>query len=217
MLCKNSYYYKKGNYFTKESIWEYNAIMLKIQVILGSTRQSRFGEKPAQWIFEELKKQSDLEVELLDLRDWRLPFFDEPKSPATSGGEYTNELAAKWADKIGEADGYVIVTPEYNHGYSAVLKNALDYVYKQWNNKPVAFLSYGGTSGGTRAVQQLRQVVIELQLIPIRQGVHIPLYWTQLDEKGNLKTETFQPQVDLMIPQLLSFAKLLKKGREEKG
>ncbi len=188
---------------------------MKVQVIIGSTRQKRFGEQPAQWIFSELKKQKGLDVELLDLRDWPLPFFDEPMSPSTSGGKYTNELAAKWADKIGEADAYVIVTPEYNHGYSAVLKNALDYVYKQWNNKPIAFVSYGGIAGGTRAVQQLRQVAIELQMTPIRAGVHIPLYWTQLDEKGRLKTEHLQSQADAMIPQLIWYATLLKKGREE--
>lgn len=187
--------------------------MIKIQVILGSTRQGRFGEKPAKWVVEELKKQKDIEVELIDLRDWPLPFFDEPLSPAASNGKYTNDLAAKWADKIGEADGYIMVTPEYNNGYSAVLKNALDYVYKQWNTKPVAFVSYGGISGGIRAVQQLRQIVIELQLIPLRPGVYIPFARTHLDEDGNLKTEQLQPQLDALIPHLIFYAKLLQKGR----
>lgn len=188
--------------------------MIKIQVILGSTRQKRFGEQPAQWIIDELQKQEDVEVEFIDLRDWPLPFFNESISPAFNKGIYENELAAKWAKKVAEGDGYVFVTPEYNHGYSAVLKNAIDYVYKEWNQKPVAFVSYGGTAGGTRAVQQLRQVAIEVQLTPIRQGVHIPLYWEHLDEKGQLKKEAFQQQVDLMIPQLLWYTRLFKK--EEK-
>ncbi|HEX7042669.1 MAG TPA: NAD(P)H-dependent oxidoreductase [Patescibacteria group bacterium] len=187
--------------------------MLKIQVIIGSTREGRFGDKPAKWIASYLKEKEDVEVELIDLRDWPLPFFNEPVSPASSDGKYTNELAAKWAEKIGEADGYIIVTPEYNHGYPSVLKNALDYVYKQWNKKPVSFLSYGGMSGGTRAVQQLRQVVIELQLVPIRQSIHIPFFRKQLDESGNLKPDTLISQADPMIEQLMWFANLLKSGR----
>lgn len=194
----------------------YDMFMVKIQVILGSTRQGRFGEQPAKWITEELQKQKDIEVELIDLRDWPLPFFNESVSPAYNQGKYENELAAKWAKKIGEGDGYIFVTPEYNHGYSAVLKNAIDYVSKEWNQKPAAFVSYGGIAGGTRAVQQLRLVVLELQMTPIRQGVHIPLYWDHLDEKGQLKTDEYQYQVDLMIPQLVWYTKLFKKAREEK-
>ncbi len=147
--------------------------MLKIQVIIGSTRENRFSEKAASWIFEEAKKRPELEVELVDLRDYDLPFFDQPMSPKMSDGKYTNEIAKKWADKIGEADGYIIVSPEYNHGYSAVLKNALDWVYKEWNQKPVGFVSYGGV-GGARAVEQLRLVAIELQLMPIHTSINIP-------------------------------------------
>ena len=188
---------------------------MKIQVIIGSTREGRFGDKPAKWIYALLKKQPGVDAELVDLRDWPLPFFNQPKSPATSNGVYVNDpLAEKWANKIGEADGYIIVTPEYNHGYSAVLKNALDYVYKQWNNKPVGFVSYGGISGGTRAVQQLRQVAIELQLVPIRAGIHFPLYWTMQDEKGNLKTESYEKSADAFLKQLLWFANVLKTARE---
>lgn len=191
--------------------------MIKIQVIIGSTRQQRFGDKPAKWIFEELKKKEGIEAELIDLRDWQLPFFDEPVSPgmfAMTKKDYVNELAKKWAKKVGEADGYIIVTPEYNHGYSAVLKNALDYVYNEWNNKAVSFLSYGGVSGGTRAVQQLRQVVIELQMHPIRNSVHIPLYWTQLDEKGNLKTDSLKDSANAMIDQLIILTKTLKAAKQ---
>lgn len=193
----------------------YDGFMVKLQVIIGSTRQNRFGEKPAKWIFEELKKKEGIEAELIDLRDWPLPFFDEPVSPLMSEGKYVNELAPKWAKKIEEADGYIFVTPEYNHGYSAVLKNAMDYVYKEWNKKPVAFVSYGAVAGGTRAVQQLRQVAIELQMVPIRAGVHIPNFWTLLDEKGNIKTETLQDNADIMIDQLLWWTKALRTAREQ--
>lgn len=190
--------------------------MLKIQVIIGSTRQGRFGEQPARWLFELLKKKG-VEAELIDLRDWPLPFFDEPVSPSMMQmmkKDYTSELAKKWAKKIEEADGYLIVTPEYNHGYPAVLKNALDYAYSEWNNKPVGFLSYGGISGGTRSVQQLRQVVIELQMVPIRNGVHIPMYWTQLDDKGKLNMDTYKEGAENLLNQLISWAKSLKPIRE---
>ncbi|HXS15242.1 MAG TPA: NAD(P)H-dependent oxidoreductase [Candidatus Saccharimonadales bacterium] len=188
--------------------------MVKIQLILGSIRQGRFGEQPAKWIFEELKKQEGVQAEFIDLRDWPLPFFDEPVSPAYNQGKYANELAAKWAKKVGEADGYIIVTPEYNHGYPAVLKNALDYVYNEWNNKPVAFVSYGGIAGGTRSVQQLRQVAIELQMVPVRAGIHIPFYWNQLDADGKLKTEGHEEGIKAMFGQLISFAKALKTLRK---
>lgn len=192
--------------------------MVKIQVIMGSTRQGRFVEQPARWIFEKLKKREDVDAELIDLRDWPLPFFDEPVSPGTMimlKKDYVNELGKKWAMKIGEADGYLIVTPEYNHGYPAVLKNAIDYVYNEWNNKPVGFLSYGGSAGGTRSVQQLRQVAIELQMMPIRNGVHIPMYWTQLDEKGNLKTDSYNDNAENLLNQLILWTKSLKTIREK--
>lgn len=175
----------------------------KIQIIIGSTRQNRFGDKPAQWILNKLKNRTDIEVELVDLRDWSLPFFDEAISPLMNGGQYTLELAQKWADKVGEASGYIIVTPEYNHGYPAVLKNALDYVYPEWNNKPVAFVSYGGV-GGARVVEQLRQVALGLKMIPIYNAVHIIAFWTLLDQSGNLKTESLEKNADDMIEQLIS-------------
>ncbi len=112
--------------------------MLKIHVIIGTTRQNRFSEKPAYWITEELKKKENVEVELVDLRNYSLPFYNESVSPAmfdVTKHEYADEIAKKWTQKVAEADGYVIVTGEYNHGYPAVLKNAIDYVYKEWNKK----------------------------------------------------------------------------------
>jgi|SRR3989344_964053 len=98
---------------------------IKIKVIVGSTRQGRFSEKPAQWIFEETKKLEGVEAELLDLRDYQMPFFDDPMSPSMAKGQYSNEVVKKWANKINEGDAFIIVTPEYNHGYSAVLKTLL--------------------------------------------------------------------------------------------
>src|ERR1700746_3250627 len=148
--------------------------MTTISVIVGSTRQGRFSEKPAQWILQHLKKRSDVDARLLDLRDFPMPFFDPPVSPATPGrAPYEHEVVKRWTAAIAESDGFVFVTPEYNYGPAAVLKNALDWVYPEWNRKAACFVSYGGM-GGARSVQQLRETAIELQLAPIRSSVHIP-------------------------------------------
>src|SRR5579884_661034 len=147
--------------------------MLKIKVIIGSTREGRFADKPACWIFNELKKREGVEVELLDLRDFDLPFFNESKTPSSITEPYQNEVVKRWTAKIAEADGFVMVTPEYNHSFSAVLKNAIDWVYKEWNKKAVAFVSYGSVMGG-RSIEQLRLVAVEVQMAPVRAAVHIP-------------------------------------------
>jgi len=149
--------------------------MATISVIVGSTRQGRFSEKPAKWIFEHLKKRESLHARLLDLRDYPMPFFDQPLTPAMPGRpDFQHEVVQKWTAAIAQSDGFVIVTPEYNYGTSAVLKNALDWVYPQWHRKAVGFVSYGSAMGA-RAVQQLRETAIELQLAPIRSSVHIPV------------------------------------------
>ena len=120
---------------------------LKIKIIVGSTRANRFSEKPSQWIYELAKQRADLDVELLDLRDYALPFFEEAFPPGYAKDNYDNPIVIKWREKIREADGFILCTPEYNHGYPAVLKNALDYVYHVWGRKAVAFVSWGGTGG----------------------------------------------------------------------
>ncbi len=191
---------------------------VKIKIIIGSTRQNRFSEHPARWINEEAKKVAGAEVELLDLRDYPLPFFNEPVSPAMVKGDYSNEIVRKWARKIAEADAYIIATPEYNHGCPAVLKNALDSIYQEWNNKPVGFVSWGGAAG-VRSVEQLRQVAIELQMAPIRNAVHISSFWTLLDESGQLKPGAFDSlkgSAEIFFNQLMWWAEALKKARENK-
>lgn len=149
---------------------------MKIQVIVGSTRQGRVGEKVATWVMEQTKKVAGAEFELLDLRDYPLPFFDESVSPSSIKEPYTNPAVVKWTKKISEGNAYLVITPEYNHGYPAVLKNALDYVYKEWAGKKIGFVGYG-TVGAVRAIEQLRQVVIELQMIPVKAAVHILKFW----------------------------------------
>ncbi len=200
--------------------------MLKIQVIIGTTRQNRFSEKAASYIYQEAKKRKEIEVELVDLRDYPLPFYDEPVSPAMfemTKHEYTNEVAKKWTNKIGEADGYIIVTAEYNHGYPAVLKNALDYIFKEWNRKAVGFVSYGN-AGGARAVEQLRQVVIELQMVPIRNSIHIPseIYLAVMNEKIPVNPQLFRSLREGRADRVVAFlnelswtAEALKSAREK--
>ena len=188
---------------------------IKIQIILGSTRQKRFSEKPGKWIFDLVKNKADIEAELLDLRDYPLPFFDEPAPPSKLNGKYSSDVATQWVKKIAEADGYILVTPEYNHGYPAVLKNALDYPYFEWNNKPVAFVAYG-CGGARRAVGQLREVVAELKMQALEEAVHIAQFWKYLDEKGNLNTETFNEAAIQMIDKLIITARELKDTRKQK-
>jgi NAD(P)H-dependent FMN reductase len=162
---------------------------LKIKVIVGSTRPNRFSEKAAQWIVDLASQRTEFEVERLDLRDYPLPHFEEALPPGLAKDGYTNPVVVKWRDKIREADGFIICTPEYNHGYPGVLKNALDYVYYAWARKAVAFVSWGG-AGGARCVEQLRAVAIELDMAPTRAAVHIPNPWfikdmSEIDTEGN--------------------------------
>jgi NAD(P)H-dependent FMN reductase len=196
---------------------------MKIQVILGSTRQNRFGDKPAHWIYGELQKIEGIDAELLDLRDYPLPFFDEPITPIMSAGKYSNKDVQKWADKIKEADAFIIVTPEYNHGYPAVLKNSLDSIFQEWNKKPVGFIGYGN-AGGARAIEQLRQVVIELQMVPIRNAIHIPaeVYLAVMKEKVPVNPELFSPlrksmrgdRVELFLNELIWTCRAMKTARD---
>jgi NAD(P)H-dependent FMN reductase len=143
-----------------------------IGIVIGSIREGRFGEKPAHWIHELSKQRADISVELIDLRDHPMPLFSEPMSPAWA--PVKNEAARHWGEKLGSLDGLIVVTPEYNHGPSAALKNAFDYAYKEFVRKPIAFVGYGSV-GAARAIEQLRLVAVELQMTPVRHAVHIGL------------------------------------------
>lgn len=196
---------------------------IKLKIIIGSTRKNRFSEKPAHWIFDEAKKITGVEAELLDLRNYPLPFFDEPVSPSYAKEPFENEIVKQWTAKIKDGDAFIVVTPEYNHGYPAVLKNAMDYVFKEWHNKPIGFIGYGSV-GGARSIEQLRQVVIELQMTPIRTAIHIPsqVYMAVMNQPLPVNPELFVPlrqgpadKVEQFLTQLISSAKVLKAGREQ--
>lgn len=144
--------------------------MSNVQVIVGSTRSNRVGPTIAQWFVNQVSERPDATYELVDLADWRLPLLDEPYP--TRMGKYQHAHTKAWSKKIAAADGYVIVTSEYNHGYPVSLKNALDYLYSEWNDKPVAFVSYGW-GGGTLSVEQLKQVVANLRMKVVEPQLHI--------------------------------------------
>jgi NAD(P)H-dependent FMN reductase len=182
----------------------------RILVIIGSTRQNRFGETVATWFMTRAAERTDMTFTVVDLRDWKLQYYDRPL-PATRG-EYDEE-AQRWAAVVGAADGFVIVTPEYSHGYPAVLKSALDAVYHEWVRKPVAFVSFGGWSGGTRAVEQLRQVAIELQMAPIRASV-VFQFAQRLFVEGTLQNpDLFDSAAGLLLDDLAWWSAALRTAR----
>jgi NAD(P)H-dependent FMN reductase len=167
---------------------------------LGSTRPNRNGEQVAKWVYDIASRRGDAEFELVDLRDYPLPHLDEPLPPSL--GQYQQAHTRAWAEKIASFDGFVIVTPEYNHSTSGVLKNALDYVYAEWNNKAVGFVSYGA-SGGARAAEHLRLVAGELQMADVRQQVELSLI-TEFEsysvfKPGDDKVAALDPLLDQVV------------------
>ncbi|HWS67224.1 MAG TPA: NAD(P)H-dependent oxidoreductase [Steroidobacteraceae bacterium] len=194
--------------------------MTTISVIVGSTREGRFSETPARWILQHLKQRDGLHARLLDLRDYPMPFFDQPLPPAMPGRPaFQHEVVQKWTAAIAQSDGFVFVTPEYNYGTSAVLKNALDWVYPEWNRKAVGFVSYGSAMGA-RAVQQLRETAIELQLAPIRSSVHIPVatLWAHF-QGGDVEAglAELEAPAKALIDDLLWWTAALKSARAKRA
>jgi NAD(P)H-dependent FMN reductase len=147
-----------------------SAVKSRIALIVGSTRPTRFADKPAQWMLAQAKARDDMDVELVDLRDHPLPFFDEMASNMWMPSR--NAEALRWQNRIAGFDGYIFVVAEYNRSITGVLKNALDQAYKEWIHKPMAAIGYG-SMGGARAVEHLRLIAIELQMVPVRNAVHI--------------------------------------------
>jgi NAD(P)H-dependent FMN reductase len=188
---------------------------LKIGIIVGTTRATRFGHKAGQWIHDFAAKRDDIDIELIDLRDFPLPFFDEVASNAWAPTQ--NEVGLRWQKKMAEFDGYIFVTAEYNHGVPAVLKNALDYAYTEWNRKAAACVGYGAV-GGARAIEQLRQVFVELQMAPTRAGVNIQgadfmAVWRQ--GKAIAELEHLKPSAEAMLDDLVWWTSALKTARSK--
>jgi len=185
--------------------------MTRIGIILGSTRPNRNGEQVASWVYDNASLRGDAEFELVDLRDYPLPHLDEPLPP--SMGQYQNEHTKAWSEKIASFDGFVIVTPEYNHGTSGVLKNAIDYLYAEWNNKAVGFVSYGAV-GGARAAEHLRLVAGELQMADIRQQVTLSLI-TEFENFSVFKPgEYSRAALETLLDQVIAWSAALAPLRQ---
>jgi len=188
--------------------------MTRIGIILGSTRPNRNGEQVAKWVYEIASQRSDAEFELVDLRDYPLPHLDEPLPP--SMGQYQNEHTRQWAAKIASFDGFVFVTPEYNHSTSGVLKNAIDFLYAEWNNKAAGFVSYGAV-GGARAAEHLRLVAAELQMADVRQQVALSLL-TEFENFSVFKPGDYnRSSLDTLLDQVISWSGALAPLREPVG
>jgi len=186
----------------------------RIGIVISTTRQGRFGDKPAAWIADIAAARGDMDVEIVDLRDYPMPFFEEAGSPIYAPPK--NEVARRWGEKVAELDGFIIVTAEYNHGVPAVLKNALDYAYREFNHKPVAFVGYGGV-GGARAVEQLRLIAVELQMAPTRSAVHIggaDFVGMLMQGKTFVDAPHLDPTAVTMLDELAWWTRALKTARE---
>lgn len=185
--------------------------MIKIAVIIGSTRPNRNGDAVGKWVYELARKRTDAAFELIDLLDWKLPLLDEP-IPA-SQGKYTHQHTKDWSATIAQYDAFVFVVPEYNHGVSGALKNAIDYLFKEWNNKAAGFVSYG-SMGGVRAVEQLRLIMASLMIADVRAQVTLSLSQDFEDFK-------FKPQerhlksMETLFDQVISWGTALKTVRDK--
>jgi NAD(P)H-dependent FMN reductase len=180
-----------------------------LQIIIASTRPGRAGERFGLWFADEARRHGGFDVEVVDLAEVKLPFFDEPKHPRL--GDYVHQHTRDWSERVSRADAFVFVTPEYNHGYNAVLKNAIDFLHHEWRDKPVGFVSYGGVAAGTRAVQQLKPVVVAVKMVPVFEAVNIPFQQQFHTEDGGVAAnEIMVDSAAAMLDELLRVARLLR-------
>jgi NAD(P)H-dependent FMN reductase len=194
--------------------------MMKLQVIVGTTRPTRAADKVLPWLTDRTSKHPAFETEILDLREWPLPFFQEHLGTIgdMNNPTYSDPIVKRWNQKVKEADAYVIVTAEYNHGIPAVLKNAIDTVFVSFGfrHKPVAFVAYSsGVSAGIRAVEHLNQVMIETEAIPVRQPTLIPFVADAFDASGNPINPATEAGMTVMLDDLAWLGKALKTARAE--
>jgi NAD(P)H-dependent FMN reductase len=185
---------------------------LKIAIIIGSTRPGRNGEAVAKWVYEIAQKRSDAGFELVDIKDFNLPLLDEPLSAIM--GQYSKPHTKAWSAKVGSFDGYVFVTPEYNHGISGALKNAIDFLYHEWGNKAAGFVSYGA-AGGARAVEQLRLVLAEVQIATVHNQVLLSMF-TDFESYSVFKPDSrHEKSVNAVFDQVIAWSGALKALREK--
>ena len=187
--------------------------MLKIAIVIGSTRPGRVGEGVAKWAYEAAKKRTDAEFELIDIREFDLPLLDEPVTPAMSNN-YTKPHTKRWSQTIAPFDAFVFVTPEYNHGIPGALKNAIDFLYVEWNDKAAGFVSYG-SAGGVRAVEQLRLVMAEIKIAAVRSQLALSLF-SDFENFTQFKpTSQHGKRLNTMIDEVVTMGETMKTLRVE--
>ena len=187
--------------------------MPRLSIIIGSTRPGRAGLPIADWFADRARGHGGFEIDVVDLAELNLPMLDEPNHPRLR--QYTHQHTKEWSARVAGSDAIVIVTPEYNHGYSAAVKNAIDYLHHEWHYKPVGFVSYGGVAAGTRAMQQLKQVVTALRMLPLTDAVNIPFHTQFLDDDGRVQAnEVMEQAADVMLDELVRVAEALRPLRE---
>lgn len=185
-----------------------------LTVIVGSTRPGRAAAPVAEWFVDRARAHDRFAVEVADLADLALPLLDEPHHPRL--GRYEHQHTRDWSERVRRSDAVVMVTPEYNYGYPAALKNAIDYLHAEWAHKPVGFVSYGGVAAGTRAVQQLKQVVTTLRMAPVFEAVNIPFHARFIDEDGRLQADDVMEQAAAaMLDELWRVQDALRPLRAE--
>ena len=184
--------------------------MIRIAIIIGSTRPGRKGEAVGKWVYELASKRTDAEYELVDLVDFNLPLLDEPVPPSMN--QYSKQHTKDWSAKVASFDAFVFVTAEYNHSIPGALKNAIDFLYKEWNNKAAGFVSYG-SAGGTRSVEHLRLVMAELQIADVREQVFLSLA-TDFENYQVFKPAAFhEKRLDGMLNQVVAWGTAMKSLR----
>jgi len=188
--------------------------MLKVAIIVGSTRPGRKADTVARWVYEIAKKRSDASFEIVDIADFNLPLLDEAMPPMMA--QYSQPHTKTWAEKIGGFDAFVFVTPEYNHSTSGALKNAIDFLFREWNDKAAGFVGYGAT-GGTRAVEHLRLMMAEVKVAGVRAQVALSLI-TDFEKFTTFKPAPHQEQaVSTMLNDLVGWGEALKSLRAKRG
>jgi NAD(P)H-dependent FMN reductase len=180
-----------------------------LTIVIGSTRPGRVAPKFAAWFRSRAITHDGFDIELVDLAQLNLPFLDEPSHPRLR--QYAHQHTIDWSRIVERSDAFVFVTPEYNFGYSAVLKNAIDYLSQEWADKAVGFVSYGGVAGGTRAVQQLKQVVTALKMIPVAESVNLPFFTQFIDDSGTVRpNDVMTRSADAMLDELARITALIR-------
>lgn len=183
---------------------------MNLQIIIGSIRDGRAAKPVGEWAYRAASRRDNWHVELIDLKEWNLPLLNFFKPPIM--GDYEDPLQQQWAAKVAQRDGYLFISPEYNHGYSPALKNALDYIYHEWARKPASFISYGSVEGA-RGIEQLRLVLIELQMTPLRDALHIQSTQDKLENCRFIADNVDEEHLNRVLDELIWWGGALRKAR----